>query len=162
MTPGNFTKQNDCQNSIRQSVQAEPIKFRGVHGGITKSGLPSPKGWQPRDVSHSHAPIALLFNGLGHIWALHLKYISVFFPISYIPTGSLHPSQAFLAGPWLFSVWTWILWGHCSHPSQITSASSHTQQNWLIFVCNVNIWLPYFVDWKIFFCWPWTLNSCVS
>lgn len=141
---GNFIDENASQNTIRQGAQVESIKFRGVQGEIIKSEPQSPK-W------HGHKLAAIVMTPChqclmarvtsGPCSGMHF----IFSPINYTPTESLHPPQAFLACPWLLPVWTCISQGHSSHPSQIPHASPHIKQNWLIFVCNVNTWLPYFV-----------------
>ena len=91
--------------------------IRGAHGGIIKSGSQKLRvqkdratRWQPE--SRLHATCGQWPGPrLGHCtWnAFHF-----FCPINYTPTGPQHPPKAFLSGPWLFPVWTWISKGHSS------------------------------------------------
>ena len=85
--------------------------IRGVHGGkmkcrsqklrVQKDMAPR---WQPE--SRLHATRGQWPGPqLGHCTWNSFHFFS---PISYMPAGSQHPPKAFLSGPWLFPVWTWI------------------------------------------------------
>lgn len=143
---GNFTEQNTSQNLISQGARegdsGEPIQFSGVHGGIIKSGSQSPKSGHKTVAVVKIPHYSTQWPGSQLDPAPEMLFLSYHLHTHWIPMSS--PS---LPGMSLVVLYVDLDLTRPLLFSPITqNASTHTQQNWLIFVCNVNKHLSYFIN----------------